>query len=55
MYGAKGARILTEINRLPQLNPPLNGEIAAPFSPLVTAMRAETRAARHAALPYLFI
>lgn len=39
MCGAKGARILTEINRLTQHNPPQNGEIAAPLSPLVTPAR----------------
>jgi len=35
--GAKGARILTEINRLTQLASPPNDENEAKFSPLVTA------------------
>jgi hypothetical protein len=35
--GAKRARILTEINRLTQIDFPLNGENRGPVLPLVTA------------------
>ena len=39
MYGAKGARILTEINRLTQPDLPLNGENRGPLLTVVTAIR----------------
>lgn len=37
MYGAKGARILTEINRLTQIDFLLDSENRNPVLPLVTA------------------
>ena len=54
----KGARILTEINRLTQLNPPLNGELRpeSRHRSCWKALMRETQARQSADLPaVLFI